>query len=111
MVFKGHQDRVEAALFLPGVTRVVTASWDKSAIIWDIATGLQVGKLLGHDDEIHSVALSPDGNELATASDDKTARIWPLFTTTQALVDHARMIMPRDLSKSEQERFLEASVK
>jgi WD40 repeat protein len=104
-VFRGHKDRLEAALFLPDETRVVTVSWDKTGRVWDVVTGSEVARLNGHDDQIHDIALSPDGHRLATASDDKTARIWPLFATTQALVDHARMIMPRDLTAEENQRF------
>jgi len=104
-IFKGHQDRVEAALFLPDQKRVVTASYDKTARVWDAATGAQVAVLRGHEDQIHELALSPNGSKVATASDDKTARIWPLFSTTQALVDHARLIMPRELTAREHQRF------
>ena len=104
-VFRGHQDRVEAALFLPDETRVVTASWDNTARVWDIATGAEVARLIGHDNQIHSIALSPDGRRLATVSDDNTARIWPLFATTEALIDQARMIMPRDLTAEQREHF------
>ena len=89
----------------PRSPRRPSASWDKTGRVWDVASGTEVARLNGHDDQIHDIALSPDGHRLATASDDKTARIWPLFATTQALVDHARMIMPRDLTAEEQKRF------
>lgn len=108
-VFKGHQDRVEAALFLPDEKRVVTASYDRTARVWDVATGAEVAVLRGHEDQIHSLALSPDGSKVATGSDDKTARIWPLFATTQAIVDHAHTIVPRELTAKERERFFLSS--
>jgi WD40 repeat protein len=62
-------------------TRVVTGSWDRTAKIWDAATGHVVAKLEAlHSDFINSVAFSPDGSRILTASDDGTARLWDAAT-------------------------------
>jgi hypothetical protein len=53
-------------------------------------------------------AFSADGERLVTASEDRTARIWPVFPTTQALVDYARNMVPRCLTRDQrQQAFLE----
>ena len=40
-----------SAAFSPDGTRVVTASWDKTARVWDVATGTPVARpLLAHQD-------------------------------------------------------------
>jgi WD40 repeat protein len=58
---------------------VVTASSDKTARLWDAATGKQVVVLRGHDEEVSSAAFSPDGARVVTASLDKTARLWEVY--------------------------------
>ena len=58
----------------PDGKRLATASWDKTAKVWDAASGQELLTLKGHTGMVISVAWSPDGKRLATASDDKTAR-------------------------------------
>ncbi|RIK78229.1 MAG: serine/threonine protein kinase [Planctomycetota bacterium] len=68
---------VASADVSPDGSRVVTGSWDRSAKIWDAATGKVLVKLDGlHSGFINSVAFSPDGRQVLTASDDGTARLW-----------------------------------
>ena len=63
----------------------MNGSDDKTAKIWDLATGKAVLTLEGHTDYVRSVAFSPDGSRLATGSSDKTAKIWDLNTGKAAL--------------------------
>jgi WD40 repeat protein len=72
----GHQDRVTALAFSPDGTRVVTASDDATARIWDSASGASIAVLRGHKGPLTAAAFSPDGTRVVTASDDKTSRIW-----------------------------------
>ena len=62
--------------FSPDGARVVTASDDETARIWDSTTGKTGAILSGHAGWVESAAFSPDGQRVVTASDDKTARIW-----------------------------------
>ena len=55
---------------------MVTASWDKTARLWDVESGNEIGVLKGHDNTVYSAAFSPDGRRVVTASGDKTARLW-----------------------------------
>ena len=80
MVLKAHDQSVSSAAFSPDGTRVVTASWDNTARIWDAATGAEILALKGHDKGVISAAFSPDGTRIVTASDDSTARIWNAAT-------------------------------
>jgi WD40 repeat protein/serine/threonine protein kinase len=60
---------------------VVTASWDRSAKIWDASTGQAIRKLDGgHAGPINYVQFSADGRDVLTASDDGTARQWEVAT-------------------------------
>ena len=68
-------------------TRIVTASLDKTARIWDAATAKEIAVLRGHENTVTSAAFSPDGARIVTASVDKTARIWDTHFATMSAND------------------------
>jgi WD40 repeat protein len=59
----------------PDGTRLVTRS-EKSAQLWDLASGRKVGGPLAHNTFVMSARFSSDGTRVVTASQDKTAKIW-----------------------------------
>ena len=71
-----HDDQVVDARFSPDGKRAVTASWDKTAKLWDAATGKLVAQLKGHTGRVWSARFSRDGERIVSASIDGTARIW-----------------------------------
>jgi WD40 repeat protein len=75
-----HQGPVWNAAFSPDGTRVVTASNDKTARVWDVTTGKPLTSPLEHQDLVVSAVFSPDGTRVVTASHDKTARVWDAAT-------------------------------
>ena len=79
-----HSNIVNSATFSPDATRVVTASDDTTARIWNVATGRYVCALRGHRQRVYSACFSTDGARVLTASVDRTARIWDV--ETQALI-------------------------
>ncbi len=76
----GHSHAVMHAAFSADGRRLATASLDKTAKVWDVATGEELLTLSGHDDRVIGVAFSPDGKLLATASWDNTAKVWDAAT-------------------------------
>src|SRR5262249_35151089 len=80
-----HQAEVVSAAFSPDGTRVVTASWDNTARVWDAATGKPLTRSLEHQAEVVSAAFSPDGTRVVTANWDNTARVWDVLPDTGAL--------------------------
>jgi TPR repeat protein len=77
---------VYSAGFSPDGTRVVTASDDYTARLWDAKTGASLAVLKGHTDYVNSAGFSPDGTRVVTASDDKTARLWDAKTSASLAV-------------------------
>ena len=82
-----HDGKVNSAHFSPDGRSVVTASADKTARLWDAATGKSIGEPMKHDDEVVSARFSPDGRWVVTASWD-TARVWEVAEVLTA--SHAR---------------------
>ena len=78
-LFIGHTGAVVSASFSADGKRVVTASVDKTARVWDADTGKPVGESMAHGFRINSATFSPDGKRVVTASGDKTARVWDAF--------------------------------
>ena len=85
-VLSGHGDAVYSAAYSPDGSRIVTASIDKTARIWDARTGAELVVISGPAGAGDFAAYSPDGTRIVTASDDKTARIWDARTGAQLAV-------------------------
>ncbi|MBL0928090.1 MAG: protein kinase [Phycisphaerales bacterium] len=76
----GHTAAVRSAAVSPDGTRIVTASGDQTARLWDAHTGAPLGEPMTHDGGVNSAAFSHDGTRIVTASDDCTARLWDAHT-------------------------------
>ena len=63
-LLKGHSNVVTALAFSPDSTRLISASNDNSAIIWDVERRTSVHRLRGHTRQITSVAFTPDGQSV-----------------------------------------------
>jgi len=72
---RGHLDGVTSVAFSPDGQRIVTGSWDKTAKVWEVASGRELFTLKGND-AIWSVAFSRDGQRIVTGSRDATAKVW-----------------------------------
>jgi WD40 repeat protein/serine/threonine protein kinase len=79
-VLRGH----ERGIFFrprwsPDGTRVLTASEDHTARIWNPDTGALV-TTLHHERTVRTAEFAPDGKRVVTASEDGSARIWDAVT-------------------------------
>lgn len=69
-------------------------------VLWDVASGREIGALKGHGKGVTQVAFSRDGLLLASASSDNTIKIWDLATRRelQTLAGHTANIESIDFS-------------
>jgi hypothetical protein len=81
-----HDGPVSAASFSPDGQRVVTASDDKTARIWDLSDPKNPIVLKEHGHGVLAASFSPDGQRVVTASADKTARVWDLSDPKNPIV-------------------------
>jgi WD40 repeat protein/tetratricopeptide (TPR) repeat protein len=79
-VVLAHQAPVEAVAFSPDGSLALTGSLDRTARVWDAATGRPIGQPLVHPGEVLTVAFGPDGRTVAMAGGRERgdARVWDL---------------------------------
>ena len=84
-----------SACFSPDGVRIVTASLDNTARLWDAATSQELAALHGHEGSVQSACFSPDGARIVTASWDRTARLWDAATGQElvALRGHEGLVL------------------
>ncbi len=82
---KGHNSRIYSVNYSPDGKRIVTGCVDKTAKLWDAATGKEILTLTGHTGFLRSGAFSPDGKRIVTGSMDNTARVWDAATGKEIL--------------------------
>jgi tetratricopeptide (TPR) repeat protein/tRNA A-37 threonylcarbamoyl transferase component Bud32 len=79
LTLKGH-----TASYSPDGTRIITASPDGTAKVWDAKTGAEILTLKGHENWVYWATFSPDGTRIVTASQD-TVKVWDARTGAEAL--------------------------
>jgi WD40 repeat protein len=102
---RGHTNTIQDVAFGPA-GQVVTASWDGTARIWDLASRRVLATLRGHSGPILGVAVSPDGALVATASLDGTAKLWDLGTGREVFTLFGHDTVVNTVAFSPDGRFL-----
>ncbi len=103
LTLKGHDDRVRSAMYSPDGKRIVTASGDKTAKVWDANTGQELMTLTGHQGGVLSAAYSADGKRITTAGRDGIVQIYT--TDIDELLQIAESRVTRQLTVEEKDKY------
>jgi RNA polymerase sigma factor (sigma-70 family) len=89
ITLQGHTRGVRAVAFSPDGRTLASGSSDRTAKLWDVATGKEQATLKGHSCGVGTVAFSPDGKTLASAINGSPAdqhvlvKLWDVTTGTE----------------------------
>src|SRR5438132_561343 len=78
-VFSGHQETVYGVALSGDGKQLLTASFDRTVKLWDVATAKELrtfGGPAGHQGLVLGVAFAPDGQTFASCGADSTVKIW-----------------------------------
>jgi len=88
--------------FSPDGTRILAATAENVARVWEIRSGRVVVTLTGHEGVVLSASFShdPDGKQIVTASADGTAKVWDASSgrLIKTLNGHERGVRTADFS-------------
>ncbi len=83
LTYRGHTQIVTAVAWSPNQRRLVSASYDGTAQVWDASSGQRRLRYEGHKTVktggapvVWAVAWSPDGTKIASAGEDRTVQVW-----------------------------------
>ncbi|AMD22966.1 HHR197Cp [Eremothecium sinecaudum] len=91
---RAHEKDINALSLSPNDSTFATASYDKTAKVWDLDTGELVATLANHKRGLWNIAYCQYDKLIATCSGDKTIKIWSLdnFTVTKTLEGHTNAV-------------------
>ncbi|CAF0788166.1 unnamed protein product [Brachionus calyciflorus] len=92
--FEGHQDACIAAEWFPDGECIATASWDRTANVYNVETG-KILCNLQHDDYLTNVNIHKIHKILLTSSKDTTFKIWDFrdpICSVQIYQGHSRSV-------------------
>ena len=104
------------AAFSADGTRILTASADHTAKLWDAASGRPIASL-AHQDTVENAAFSANGARILTATTDHSAKLWDAATPVElaqqlkeARRDTARIGPPGSMANSPAQQVESLSV-
>lgn len=84
---KGHSHIVQDVSLSYDGQYALTASWDGTVRLWEVATGKSVSTLVGHSKDVLSVCFSPDNRLIMSCGRDRTIKLWNTMGECQYTLD------------------------
>lgn len=86
----GHASSVYGCAVTRDGRRLISASWDRTLKVWDVASGQVLRTLKGHAAEVTACVLLPDEEHVVSGSSDCSLKVWSLQTgrVKQTLLGH-----------------------
>ncbi len=100
----GHKDAVRSIRFSANGLRMVSASYDNTAIIWNTQNWDVEYVLKGHEKRVYKAEFSPNGRYVITAGRDDKVIVWNLGLKNPDVfpVRHQRRVSCLDVSQNGQ---------
>lgn len=85
-LLSSHQEMIVSFAFSPGETKLLSGAIDRTARLWDMASGKLERVFGNHKMGLGGVAFSFDGKFIATGSWDDTVHVWDAATGNELMV-------------------------
>jgi WD40 repeat protein len=72
---RGHSKAAYGTTFHPSQPYLITASYDRSLRVWDVAKGINILTLFGFDHELYTVSVSADASKLVVTGPEGHVRV------------------------------------
>ncbi len=101
---EGHNRDVVALAFSPDGQQLVSGSFDRSLIRWDMKTGQMIDQLQGHEDLVLAVDTSPDGRYIVSGDASGVILLWDAASgeLVRQLVGHSDKVQALAFSPDSQ---------
>jgi guanine nucleotide-binding protein subunit beta-2-like 1 protein len=73
---RGHSHFVQDVVISSDGQFALSASWDTTLRLWDLATGLTTRRFQSHTKDVLSVAFSVDNRQIVSGARDKKIKLW-----------------------------------
>ncbi len=80
-----HGGSIRGLSFSHDSRLLVSGSYDKSAVVWNVGFGEKVCRFTGHEDRVLCVSFDHDAKRVVSSSYDATARVWEAATAKELI--------------------------
>lgn len=83
--WRAHDDLIYGLKLSPKGDRLLTASADKLARLWNVADGKMIAFFEGHTNHVLAADFNADATQIVTAGADREIKVWDVATRNQEI--------------------------